>query len=53
MEVDGTACAEHVWQLAGVALIPGHGAPTEYICARTGCDAVMYRPPGQPSPGTV
>ncbi len=49
----GGADCEHAWQLAGVALIPGHGAPTEYVCARPDCRAVMYRPPEQPFPGTV
>jgi hypothetical protein len=41
----------HVWQLVGVAFVPGHGAPTEYECA-LGCGSVMYRAAGEPFPPT-
>jgi hypothetical protein len=48
---DDADCPEHEWQLMGVALVPGHGAPTEYACTR--CTAVLYRGPDDPFPGTV
>lgn len=51
MGADDDADCEHVWQLAGVALIPGHGAPTEYSC--TSCGAVLYRNSNEAFPGTV
>lgn len=50
---DDADCVEHLWQLAGIALVSGHGAPTEYVCARPRCDAVLYRSPEDPFPGTL
>lgn len=52
-EDDDTDCVEHVWRLVGVALIDGHGAPTEYQCARPACDAVLYVGPNDVMPSTV
>lgn len=49
-EDDDADCVEHVWQLAGVALIPGQGA-TDYVCTR--CAATLYVPAGQPMPNTI
>jgi hypothetical protein len=46
----GSDCL-HVWQLVGVVLIWGHGAPTDYECA-LGCGSVMYRGAGEPFPPT-
>jgi hypothetical protein len=49
---DDTDCVEHLWQLAGVALIPGNGG-TDYVCARSNCGAVLYVGPDDPMPHTV
>jgi hypothetical protein len=51
MAEDDDADCVHVWRLVGVALISGHGAPTEYECVS--CGAVLYRAPDDVFPETV
>jgi len=50
-EQDVAPDCPHVWQLVGVALIPGQGAATEYECALR-CGSVMHRGAGEPFPPT-